>query len=312
MKTFFSFIRFNFLLFGFDIGKKYSKTSRISALLKIWMFLNPAMMIIGAIQLWVSFLSLTMDSSIILIVGALYDLLFLARSIFGYSTIILTRNSSIELIQKVEKIFTKITKNSRKIEDEEIVKRAFNLGFRTYMAVTSLIVFNFVMSLVKISIAALTYSDPGNVLLMSMWFPEFLQHLQLFIAIYEPIFLVLFSLSNLAASQLVFITSAYLAASFDELGDKVKDVIDGTENRSFLETKKKLSECVDIHSELIKLADESNRLYGPFNLTVLVLISMRICLLGIRIMVSQMMSRKNFRQSNEQLDSKIPIELLIP
>jgi len=180
MKTFFSFIKFNFLLFGFDVGIKYSKTSRISALLKLWMFLNPTMMIIGAIQLWVSFLSLTMDSSIILIVGALYDLLFLARSIFGYSTIIWTKKSSIELIQKVEKIFTEITKNSRKIEDEEIVKRAFNLGFRTYMAVTSLIVFNFVMSLVKISIAALTNSDPGNVLLISMWFPEFLQKFSLF------------------------------------------------------------------------------------------------------------------------------------
>jgi hypothetical protein len=255
------------------------------------MFLNPAMMVVGAVQLWVSFLSLTIDSSIILIVGSLYDLLFLARSIFGYSTIILTRKSSIELIKKVEKIFTKITKNSRKIEDEEIVKRAYNLGFRTYVAVTSLIVFNFVMGLVKISFAALTNSDPGNVQLMSMWFPEFLKDLSLFIAIYEPMFLVLFSLSNLAASQLVFITSAYLAASFDELGDKVKEVINGTENRSFFETKRMLAECVDLHSQLIKLADESNSFYGVFNLTVLVLVSLRICLVGIRIMVSRMMGK---------------------
>lgn len=298
MKTFYSFIKLNFLLFGFDVAKKYPKSSLISLLLKLWMFLNPAMMFIGAIQLWISFISLSWDSSILLIVGALYDLLFLARSFSGYSTIILTKRSSIELIHKVEKVFAKITKNRNKIDDEKIVKNAYNLGFRTYVAVTSLVVFNFVMSLVKILIAVLTNSEPGKILLMSMWFPEFIKDYSLFIAIYEPVFLIIYSLSNLAASQLVFITSAYLSASFDRLSYKVKEVINGTEGRSFLETKRMLAECVDLHSELINLAEESNRLFGPFNLTVLVLISMRICLVGIRIMVSMVQPLDNSRISD--------------
>ena len=84
------------------------------------------------------------------------------------------------------------------------------------------------------------------------------------------------------ASAVVMLSASLVNAQDLE---QVKKTIDGTDNRSFLETKRKLAECVDLHAQLIKLADEQNRIYGPFNLTFIVLISMKICMLGIMIMV---------------------------
>ncbi|KAL7012424.1 hypothetical protein ACKWTF_014842 [Chironomus riparius] len=146
---------------------------------------------------------------------------------------------------------------------------------------------NALIILIKIVVSAVTSSDPGNITAMYMWFPAYLQDSLVFLASYISVVLLLYSICNLAAPELIFITSAYLAASFDRLGDKVKDVIEGTEKQTFLETKRKLAECVDIHSELIELADESNKLYGPFNLIFLFVVKLSICLLGIMTMISE-------------------------
>jgi hypothetical protein len=154
-----------------------------------------------------------------------------------------------------------------------------------FIMINAMVVSSFIAGLMKIVIAYATDSVPENISILKLWMPTLLERSWLFVAVYNSFILMLFSFSNIFASELVFITSAYLAASFDRLGDKVKAVIEGTENRSFLDTKRKLAECVDFHSHLIKLADESNGLYGIFNLTFVILISIGFCIIGITIMV---------------------------
>ena len=285
MKTFYNFIKFNFLLLGFDVDGKYSSNPRMSIVLKLWKILNPILMIIGSVQLLTFFLLLSKESSAVEVTMITFGSLFAVNSFAGYLTVVATSKSSMNLIRNIEKIYTKITENERTIEDEETVKSAYSIGLKFFAIITGSVLMNLVTSLIKVFMAMVTDSDPGNLSTMHLWFPAFLGDVWIFVAVYDPFIMMLYCLSNLFVSELVFITSAYLAASFDRLGDKLKEVIDGTENRAFLETKKKFSECVDFHSELIELADDSNKFYGPYNLIFLVLISIRICMLGIMIMV---------------------------
>jgi len=283
--NFYEFIKLNFLFFGIDVDQKFSSSPQVSRILKLWQFLNPILMIIGSIQLWMNLFLLLDNGSILELPTIAFGIIFVVNGFAGYFTVIATQKLSIRLIQNVEIVFTKITKNHQQIENNEIVKNVFSSGLKFHRIITGSVVLNLALTLMKIIMAMATSSGPGNLSVMLLWFPEFLQNSWVFIAVYDPLMMLLFCLSNLFAPELNFITSAYLAASFDKLGDKLKEVIDGTETRSFLDTKRKLVECVDIHSELIKLADESNRLYGPYNLIFLILISMKICMMGIMIMV---------------------------
>ena len=283
--NFFQFIKIMFLFFGFDLDGNFASSPNISTILRLWMFLNPILMIIGMIQLWIYLILMPIDSMASEITIIIFSILFALNSFAGYLTIIATRKSSINLMMDIEKNYSKTT-NSSLIEDEDIVKSSFSMGLKFFAMIIGSVVLNLVTCLGKIAIGIFTNSDPGNLSMMLMWYPAVLENSHLFVAIYDPLLMLLFCVSNLFVPEMIFITSAYLTASFDKLGDKVKDVIDGTENRSFLETKRKLAECVDLHSELIKLTDESNKLYGPYNLVFLVLISMRICMLGIMIMIS--------------------------
>jgi hypothetical protein len=217
-------------------------------------------------------------------------MLFFTKSFVGYLTVVICCKSLIQLIQKVDKLYIKITENEQLIEDEKIVKKVYNFCVKIFAMITVMVLSNLFAGLMKILIAIATDSVPENLSILSLWLPSFLKNSWSFVAIYNSFILMLFSFSNIFASELVFITSAYLAASFDRLGDKVKDVIDGTVNRSFLDTKRKLAECVDIHSDLIKLADEANRLYGPYNLIFVILISLGFGVIGIMIMISDMMN----------------------
>jgi len=285
MKSFFDFIKLNFLLIGLDVDEKLSLHPKLSLILKIFKHFIPILIIVSSVQILVYFFSITEDNSTPQIATSFMDLLFVPQVIVGYLTLIITRTSSVNLIKNIEEIYQKVTKNEQRIEDEEIVQKAFSFGLKFFIMMTGVIGLNAVIILAKIFISALTQTDPENVTSMYMWFPACLKDSSLFLALYNSFVLLLYSFFISAVPQLIFITSAYLAASFDKLGDKVKEVIDGTEERSFLETKKKLAECVNLHSELVKLADESNRLYGPYNLGFIISISLVFCLLGIMIMV---------------------------
>jgi len=288
--TFINFIKFIFLLFGCDVDQKFSQNPRISIILELWMFLQPTMMIIGSIQLWICFILLPNETSALEISSVILDLLFFTKSFIGYLTVMATKQSSIKLIHKIEKTYQKITKNEQTIKDERIVKKVYSLCIKIFISIVVMVLMNLAAGLVKILLAILTNSQPEKLSILSLWLPDFLENSWFFVTIYSSFILMLFGLGNIFVSELIFVTSAYLAASFDKLGDKVKEVIDGTENRSFLETKKKFAECVDFHSELIELADELNRLYGYFNLTFVILISMAFCMIGIMIMISDMMN----------------------
>jgi hypothetical protein len=285
MKTFFEFIKFNFLLLGFDVDQRFLLRPRLSKILKVFKLFIPILIIVSSVQIIVYFFSITDDNSTLQIATSFLDVLFVPQVIIGYLTLITTRTSSVRLIQRIQEIYQNITKNELKIEDEEIVQKSYSFGLKFFMMMTGVIGLNAVIILVKIFISAVTQSEPGNVTAMYMWFPAFLEDFSLFLAVYNSIVLVLYIFCILAVPEMIFITSAYLAVSFDRLSDKVKEVIDETENRSFLDTKRKFAECIDIHSDLIKLADESNSLYGPFNLCFIISISLGFCLLGIMIMV---------------------------
>jgi len=285
MKTFISFIKLVYFLFGYDVDGKFTQNPRIYPILILWRFLQPIIMIIGSIQLWIIFILLSEETSTVEIALIILDLVFFTKSLIGCLTVIATVQSSIQLIHKIDKTYKKITKNYLEIEDEKIVKKIYSFGFKMFIMITTMVLLSFVGGLMKVFIAIATDSVPENISILKLWLPDFLENSWLFVAIYDSFILMMYSFSNIFASELVLITSAYLAASFDKLGDKVKEVIDGTEDRSFLETKRKLAECVDLHSELIKLADDSNRLYGVFNLTFVILISMGFCVIGITIMV---------------------------
>jgi hypothetical protein len=248
--------------------------------------MNPIGIIVGLIQLSIYVALLSKKNTTVEITITILDVPYLVQANVGYVTLIRTRKSAIELIQKIDKTYQKIVKNEQKIENEKIVKIALRIGFTMFFLISGVIVLNCLVNIMKIAIAVLTNSHPSELFLpMSLWFPEYFHKFKLFMTIYDSFVLMLMNFANLVAPELIFITSAYLVAAFDGLSDKVKDVIDGTEGRSFLETKRKLAECVDLHSELIKLADESNRLYGPFNLILLFIVSISICLLGIMSMV---------------------------
>ena len=285
--TFLSFIKLNLFLFGIDYDQKFAGYPKTTLILKFWKLLNPLLMIIGSIQLWIFFMQLSEDSTVLEIIIVVFALLFVAKSFAGYLTLVTTWTSLLKLMQNIEKVYLKVAKSDQTIENEQNVKSAYSFSLKMFVMIFSSVVIHFVGNLVKVVIAVVTDSHPGNLSIMNLWFPDFLKDSWLFVAVYDPLIMLLLCLSNLIVPQLVFITSAYLAASFDKLGDKVKDVIEGTENRSFLETKRKLAECVDLHSDLIELADESNRLYGLFNLTFLGLISLGFCVIGIMIMVSK-------------------------
>jgi len=287
MRTFFDFIKLIFLLFGFDVDGKLSPSARISTILNFWKFINPILMVIGSIQLWIYISKLSKDNSTIEVAITILDVPFFVQAVVGYLTLITTGKSSIELIRKIEKIYEEITKNGQKIEDEEIVKNAHSIGNKIFGIITGVIVLNCLVNSVKIFVAYLTDTHPGELFFpISFWFPEYFHRSLLFLTIYNTFVLMLFNFSTLVVPELIFITSAYLAESFDRLGDKVKEAIDGTENRSFLETKRTFAVCVDLHNELIKLADESNMLYGYFNFILLFVVSISICLLGIMTMVN--------------------------
>lgn len=284
MNTFINFIKLIFFLFGYDVDGKFLHSAKISLIIKIWGILQPTAMIIGTIQLWIYFCLLSKETAALEIASIILDLLFFTKSFVGYLTIIIAKQTSIKLIHKIDRAFLKITKNEQKIEDEKIVKKVYSFCIKIFIMISIMVLMNFVAGLVKIFIAILTKSHPEHLSILSLWLPTFLKDSWIFVAVYNSFILMLFSLSNIFASELIYITSAYLAASFDKLGDKIKIVIDETDNRSFLETKRKLAECVNLHSELIELADESNLLYGLFNLTFLGLISLGFCVIGIMIM----------------------------
>ncbi|KAL7012425.1 hypothetical protein ACKWTF_014843 [Chironomus riparius] len=282
---FLNFIKSIYFLFGCDVDQRFSRNSKISLILKLWRFLQPTIMIIGTLQLWIYFCLLSKDTSALEIASIILDILFFTKSFAGFLTVVICHKSSIKLIHKIDRIYTKITKDTQNIEDEEIVKKVYSFSIKIFIMLSFMILSSFLGSLGKIIIAVVTNTHPTNLSIMSLWMPEYLKNSWLFVVIHNTLTVTLFSLGNIFASEVIYITSAYLTASFDKLGDKVKDVIDETEDRPFLETKRMLSECVDIHSELIKLADLSNRLYGPFSLILLLLVSVGFCILGIMILV---------------------------
>lgn len=283
--NFFDFIKFNFLLFGFDVDEKYQTKPFISKIIKFWMIFSPILMVIGSIQIWIYFFTISEDNSTLQVATSFLDTLFVPQVVVGYLTAVKTRKSSIKLIQNIGKVYIEMTGTGSKIDDEVIVKYAYSYGRKFFIMMIGVIGLNALIILIKIIAGFLTNSDPGNTTAIYMWFPKFLEDSVLFVAVYNSIVLLLFTLSNVISPLLIFITSAYLGAAFDKLGYKLKEVLDETENQSFMQTKKKVSECVDFHCELIKLADESNRLFGPFNLMFLILISLGTCMLGIMIMV---------------------------
>jgi hypothetical protein len=227
------------------------------------------------------------------ITSALSGFLLAVNSLAGYLTVIGTQKSSIILMTKIEEIYSKIS-NSQSIEDEKIVKNSFSIGLKFSAMTTAAIFAIFWINTIKILKSIFTNSDLGNLSMILIWYPNFIAKNQTFVSLYDPFLIMMFCLSYLLVPEMISTTSAYLSAAFDRLGDKVKDVIDGTEDRSFLETKRKFVECVDLHSDLIKLVDESNRIYGPYSLIFMILISMRICVLGIIIIISDIESAMKF------------------
>lgn len=286
--TFIRFIKFVFLLFGFDVDKKFSSKSMMPSMLKVWKIMMPIIITVGSVQLWISFFLLSNDDTIMQTAAITMNLLFSFKSFAGYSTVAATNKSSLKLLQKIENVHRKITENCIKVEDEKVVKNAYGFGIKIFTIISSMCILNVISSFIKIFLALWTDTVPENLSIICLWLPSFLTNSWSFVTSYSSVILILFSWSNLTAPELIYITSAYLSASFERLGVKIQEVIDGTENRSFLESKRKFAECVDLHSELIDLANESNKLYGPFNLAFLVLVSVGICVLGILIMVSQL------------------------
>jgi hypothetical protein len=66
----------------------------------------------------------------------------------------------------------------------------------------------------------------------------------------------------LLGNQLMVSTTVFLSMCFEELAYEVKDVINKSKDRSFLDTKKKLRNSVQIHQQLIDYSKELNSLYG--------------------------------------------------
>lgn len=283
--TFINFIKSIFFLFGCDVDQKFAKNSKMSFILRLWRLLQPTIMIIGTIQLWIYFYLLPKETSALEIASMILDILAFTKSFTGYLTIAVYCKSSVKLVHKIDKIYTKMIRDGQKIEEEEIVKKVYSFCIRIFVMLSFMLLSSFLASLLKIIIAVATDTVPENLSLMSLWMPESFKNSWLFVTFYNSFMLSLISLGNITASMVVYITSAYLTASFERLGNKVKEFIDGSENRSLLETKREFAECVDLQSELIQLADESNRLYGPFNLILLLLVSVGFCILGIMILV---------------------------
>lgn len=279
--NFTEFVKLTFYAFGYDVDRKWTSNRLVTVILKIWQFLNPFIMIIGCAQLCINCSLLLNTGTVTDLSMLILTLNFFAQGFSGYFTIFAARTSSIKLIEKVEEIYQKITKNQRKLEDNQHVQRTFKFFLLFFKIALSSAFMNLTGGLMKIIVAMATNTQPETLSVMLLWFPEFMQDLWLLIAVFDPLVMLLFILSNLIVFQLVVISTVYLAASFDELGNKLKDAIKGSENKLFQE----FAECIDLHSKLIKQANESNTIYGPSNLTFLVLISMKIGMIGIMVMV---------------------------
>jgi hypothetical protein len=275
------FIKRGLLMMGFDVDKRF-KSKKVERYLQRWRRVWFIVLLVGLIQIFV-FISVDNASELVYVMSicvALIGVQALIKFLLVVASVDRVVKFQVTLFDFYKRNYTEMSVNDSKFFNYAL-KCSRGLLYVNLFTVNMMFVlraFNNVIGYFKNVKAtqAFIYAvywpfDPYEFLI-----PTFLYH-----------WLVgnFFEFPLLFVDQIIIMTVATLAMCFERLGVEVKEVIDEAEEKSFMETKKRLSKCVDKQNELFDFCGELNSLYGFTIFTKVVQASVTICTLGFYAMV---------------------------
>lgn len=167
-----------------------------------------------------------------------------------------------KLIRSIESCYKINFKFSIRGKGGKFVEKFGNVGVAVCGIFFAIPILKIIEGTVRMLISLYAHTRPEGLLLNILYWP-FDPYDYLPWTFYYDMLKLFFAMAPaLLGNQLMVSTTVFLSMCFEELAYEVKDVINESKNRSFLETKKKLKNLVQIHQQLIDYSKELNSIYG--------------------------------------------------
>lgn len=253
-------IKKSLILLGFDIEKKFIENPLISNALKCLRLVTLVAVISTITQSFVFFYVSLLDDPNKW--RALTSMLYSTNSLLVFFSMFKNIDDMMELIRSIESCYKLKFKDNIRGHGGKFAEKFGKVGASvcgTFFAIPILKIFE---GTVRMLISLYTGIRPQGLFLSILYWP-FDPYDYLPWTFYYDMLKLFFAMAPaLLGNQLMVSTTVFLSMCFEELAYEVKDVINGSRNRSFLDTKRKLRNSVQIHQQLIEFSKELNSLYG--------------------------------------------------
>lgn len=259
MEKFLDFTQMAHLLVGFDFSEKFKDSLRIQKVLIVVKYSNLFVLIFGFLQMLLYLIIEGFAGQ--MFIDTIYLIILNIHGIFKVFMELKYAKKIKDFINRIDDVYKQDLGGHSTEHGLKFAEFSTKVWWILYIIASLMPVMQIVIKFIKYFITPAEYLRSSEIFLFGCYFPFDSYNYLPWTFIYTCVIHLRTINTCVVLDHVAIFKTILLTNCFEKLGEDVKEAINGSESRGFLETKKIMANTIDVHNKLLEFCAELNDFY---------------------------------------------------